>query len=51
MPSEDNKTLKYNQGEKPMKILFIIYDDLLKSVCLKTCIHIKIILKHYQKLK
>ena len=28
MPSEDNKTLKYNQGEKSMKVLFINYDDL-----------------------
>ena len=28
MPKEDNKTLKYNQGEKSMKIPFIIYADL-----------------------
>ena len=28
MPEEDNKILKYNQGEKSMKVLFIIYTDL-----------------------
>ena len=28
MPKEDNKILKYNHGEKPMKVLFIIYSDL-----------------------
>ena len=28
MPKEDNKILKYNHGEKPMKVLFIIYADL-----------------------
>ena len=28
MPEEDNKILKYNQGEKSMKIPFIIYADL-----------------------
>ena len=28
MPKEDNKTLKYNHGEKPMKVSFIIYADL-----------------------
>ena len=28
MPEEDNKILKYNQGEKSMKVLFIIYADL-----------------------
>ena len=27
MPDEDNKILKYNQGEKSMKIPFIIYAD------------------------
>ena len=27
-PEEDNKTLKYNQGEKSMKVPFIIYADL-----------------------
>ena len=28
MPEEDNKILKYNQGEKFMKVPFIIYADL-----------------------
>ena len=28
MPKEDNRILKYNHGEKSMKVLFIIYDDL-----------------------
>ena len=28
MSKEDNKILKYNHGEKPMKVPFIIYADL-----------------------
>ena len=28
MPNEDNKIIKYNQGEKSIKAPFIIYDDL-----------------------
>ena len=28
MPEEDNKILRYNQGEKSMKVPFIIYADL-----------------------
>ena len=28
MPEKDDKILKYNQGEKSMKVLFIIYADL-----------------------
>ena len=28
MPKEDNKILKYNHGEKPMKVQFTIYADL-----------------------
>ena len=28
MPNEDNKILKYNHGEKSMKVSFIIYADL-----------------------
>ena len=28
MPDEDNKILKYNYGEKPLKASFIIYADL-----------------------
>ena len=27
MPEEDNKILKYNQGEESMKVPFIIYAD------------------------
>ena len=28
MPKEDNKILKYNHGEKSMKVPFVIYADL-----------------------
>ena len=28
MPNEDNKILKYNHGEKSLKVLFMIYADL-----------------------
>ena len=28
MPKEDNKALKYNHGEKSMKLPFIIYAEL-----------------------
>ena len=28
MPNEDDKTLKYNHGEKPLKVPFVIYADL-----------------------
>ena len=28
MPKEDNKILKYNHGEKSMKVSFIIYAEL-----------------------
>ena len=28
MPKEDNKILKYNHGEKTMKVPFIIYAEL-----------------------
>ena len=28
MPKEDNKILKYNHGEKSMRVLFVIYADL-----------------------
>ena len=28
MPSEENKILKYNHGEKPLKAPFMIYADL-----------------------
>ena len=32
MPEEDNKILKYNHGEKSVKVLFIIYGDLESSL-------------------
>ena len=28
MPKEDNRVLKYNDGENSMKVLFIIYGNL-----------------------
>ena len=28
MPKEDDKILKYNHGEKSMKVPFIIYSDI-----------------------
>ena len=31
MPDEDNKILKYNPGEKSLKVPFIIYADRKKS--------------------
>ena len=36
MPKEDNKIIKYNHGEKSMKIPFIVYTDLESSIILKT---------------
>ena len=36
MPDEDNKILKYNHGEKSMRVPFIIYADL---ECLLEKIH------------
>ena len=43
MPNEDKKTLKYNYGEKTLKVPFMIYADL---ECLKKCVCVKIILKN-----
>ena len=40
MPDEDNKTLKYNHGEKSLKVPFIV------DVYYKKHVHIKIILKN-----
>ena len=38
MPEKDNKILKYNQGEKSMKVPFIIYADLESLIeKMKTC--------------
>ena len=49
MSNENNKILKYNQGEKSMEVPFIIYADL-ESLLEKmnTC---QIILKTHQELK
>ena len=44
MPDEDNKTLKYNHGEKSLKVPFIVHADL--DVYYKKHVHIKIILKN-----
>ena len=38
MPDEDNKILKYNHGEKSLKVSFIIYADL-ECLLQKTCSH------------
>ena len=35
MPTKDNNTIKYNQGEKSIKLPFVVYADL-------ECLHIKI---------
>ena len=43
MPDKDNKILKYNHGEKSLKVPFMIYADL--ECLLEKCIHVKIILK------
>ena len=47
MPNEGNKLLRYNQGEKSLKVPAIIYVDL--EFCSKKYIHVKIILKGLKK--
>ena len=42
MPNEDNKIIKYDQGEKSKKLTFIIYADLVVAI---------IIQKNHQQLK
>ena len=44
MPNEDNKTLKYNHGEKTLKAPFMIYADL--ECLLEKCVRVKRILKN-----
>ena len=44
MPDEDNKILKYSPEEKSLKAPFMIMQT--QNVCLKKCIHVKIILKN-----
>ena len=47
MPEKDNKTLKYNHGEKSMKAPFIIYVDV---ECLLEKMHsYQIIVKNHQQ--
>ena len=49
MPNEDNKIIKYNQGEKYIKSPFIIYADL--ECLLEKKVLVTIILKNHQQLK
>ena len=49
MPKEDNKMIKYNYGEKPLKAPFVIYGDL--ECLLEQCIHAKIDLKDLMQKK
>ena len=49
MPNQDNKILKYNQGEKSLKAPIMNYADL--ECCLKKCIYVKIILKNLTQRK
>ena len=44
MPTKDNNTIKYNQGEKSIKLTFVVYADLER-------VHVKIIQMNYQQLK
>ena len=44
MPTKDNNAIKYNQGEKCIKLTFAVYADL-------ECVHVKIIQMNYQQLK
>ena len=41
MPTKDNNTIKYNQGEKSIKLLFVVYAD--SDVGSKKLLHVKII--------
>ena len=49
MPNEDNEIIKYNQGEKSIKSLFLFM--LIWSVCLKKLVLATIFLKNHQQLK
>ena len=51
MPNEDNKILKYNHGEKSMKVPFIIYADLESSLENMSTCYVIIIQKNHQQLK
>ena len=50
MPNEDNKTIKYNQGEKSVRSPFIIYVDL-ECLLEKKQVLAIIIFKNHQQLK
>ena len=50
MPNENNKIIKYNQGEKSIKLLFIIYADL-ECLLEKMRVLVIIIQKNHQQLK
>ena len=45
MPNEDNKIIKYNQGEKSIKSRFIIYADLECLLEKIRCLHIVHLIK------
>ena len=49
MPNEDNKIIKYNQGEKSIKPPFIIFADL--ECLLEKISTATIILKNHQQVK
>ena len=49
MPSSNNNLIKYNQGDKSLKLPFIIYTDL--ECIVKKWIRVKIILICHQQLK
>ena len=49
MPDEDKKILKYNHGEKSMRVPFIVHADL--KCLLKKCTRVKIILKNLTQKK
>ena len=49
MPKENEKILKYNHGEKPLKTPFTIYFEL--ECYYQNCVHVKIILKSLMQIK
>ena len=49
MPNEDNKIIKYNQGEKSIKSPFVIYAEL--ECLLEKISNCYNILKNHQQLK
>ena len=49
MPSKDNNTIKYSQGEKSIKLPFVVYADL--ECLLQKLLHAKIIQMNHLLLK